>query len=441
MYQELSRLTLYSNLPEDCPLCQLARVEQRLEETADAPLTGKERAALTHTVMAQVKRLLDLATACGFDGNLWQNYLTWLIITHEDSFSLTFERAEPMDGSIRAIAVEDFRIFRRLFHWDFSAMEKALDIRALTLLQGYTAVPKREQMYNRAVSEAVRGLSPRIAAAQSPEEIYELVTAHYRDCGVGLFGLNRAFRVRGDRGSLTFEPIHNLDAVTLDALVGYDLQKKKLRANIEAFLSGRPFNNTLLYGDAGTGKSTSVKALLPEYGPRGLRVIELDKHQFALLQDVIAQVKRRHCRFIIFLDDLSFDEGEAEYKYLKAVIEGGLESRPDNVMICATSNRRHLVKETWKDRDDMEHDGDIHRSDTVEEKLSLSARFGCSINYSAPDRRLFDQIVVALAERHPEIHLSREQLLAAANRFELRHGGLSGRTAQQFINEAAGEIE
>ena len=120
------------------------------------------------------------------------------------------------------------------------------------------------------------------------------------------------------------------------------------------------------------------------------------------------------------------------------MIEGSLESRPDNVMICATSNRRHLVKETWKDRDDMEHDGDIHRSDTVEEKLSLSARFGCSINYSAPDRRLFDQIVVALAQRHPEISLTREELLAAANRFELRHGGLSGRTAQQFINEVAG---
>ncbi len=438
MYHELSRLTLYSNLPQDSALCCLAGVEQRL---AEGGLDDREKTALTHAVQAQVKKLLDLATACGFDGNLWQNYLTWLIITHEDSFSLTFERREAMDGSIRQIAVEDFRVFQRLFHWDFSRMEEALGIRSLSLLQHYAAVPKREQMFNRAVSEAVRGLSPKMAAAETPEAIYDLVTEHYRTHGVGLFGLNRAFRVRGDRGSLTFEPIHNLDAVTLDALVGYDLQKKKLRANIEAFLSGRPFNNTLLYGDAGTGKSTSVKALLPEYGPRGLRVIELDKHQFALLQDVIAQVKRRHCKFIIFLDDLSFDEGEAEYKYLKAVIEGGLESRPDNVMICATSNRRHLVKETWKDRDDMEHDGDIHRSDTVEEKLSLSARFGCSINYSAPDRRLFDQIVVALAERHPEIHLSREQLLAAANRFELRHGGLSGRTAQQFINEAAGEIE
>ena len=435
MYQLLPRLILYSDLPGDSALSELARAEQRV---AAGELSDSERMALTHTVQAQVKKLLDLATACGFDGNLWQNYLTWLLITHEDSFSLTFERAEPMDGSIREIAVQDFAVFQQLFRHDFSTLEAALGIRSLGLLQRYSAVPKREQMYNRAVSEAVRSLSPRLASAATPEDIYALVTAHYRDHGVGLFGLNRAFRVRGDRGHLSFEPIHNLDAVTLDKLVGYELQKKKLRANVEAFLDGKPFNNTLLYGDAGTGKSTSVKALLPEYGARGLRVIELDKHQFALLQDVIAKVKRRHCKFIIFLDDLSFDEGEAEYKYLKAVIEGGLESRPDNVMICATSNRRHLIKETWKDRDDMEHDGDIHRSDTVEEKLSLSARFGCSINYSAPDRKLFDQIVLTLAERHPEIHLTREELLAAANRFELRHGGLSGRTAQQFVNEVAG---
>ena len=127
-----------------------------------------------------------------------------------------------------------------------------------------------------------------------------------------------------------------------------------------------------------------------------------------------------------------------EYKFLKAVIEGGIETKPDNVLICATSNRRHLVQETWRDRDDMEHNGDIHRSDTMQEKLSLAARFGCSINYSAPDRRLWQELVEGLAARHSEITLPREQLLLEANRWELRHGGVSGRTAQQFVNYLSG---
>ncbi len=167
-------------------------------------------------------------------------------------------------------------------------------------------------------------------------------------------------------------------------------------------------------------------------------MIEINKHQFHLLAHVIAQVKSRRYRFIIFLDDLSFDEGEVEYKFLKAVIEGGLESRPANVMILATSNRRHLVRETWRDRADMEHEQDIHHSDTVEEKLSLAARFGCTIRYDSPDRALFNEMVLTLARRHPDIRLSDDELLARANRYELRHGGVSGRTAQQFINEVAG---
>ncbi len=153
---------------------------------------------------------------------------------------------------------------------------------------------------------------------------------------------------------------------------------------------------------------------------------------------MIRQVKHRHYRFIIFIDDLSFEESEVEYKFLKAVIEGGIETRPDNVLICATSNRRHLVQETWKDRKDMEYNGDIHHSDTMEEKLSLAARFGCAISYSVPDRKLWAAIVKGIAEKHPEITLTEEELLLEANRWEIRHGGISGRVAQQFINHLSG---
>ena len=222
-------------------------------------------------------------------------------------------------------------------------------------------------------------------------------------------------------------------------MVGYETQKKELVANTEAFIHGYPANNVLLYGDAGTGKSSSVKALINEYYDSGLRMIEIYKHQFRDLSEIIATIKNRNYRYIIFIDDLSFEENELEYKFLKAVIEGGVETRPDNILIYATSNRRHLIKETWKDRGDMEYENDIHHSDTMEEKLSLAARFGVAINYSAPGRQLYHEIVKELAKRKAVIDIDEDELIQLANRWEIRHGGISGRTAQQFIHYLEGK--
>ncbi|MBQ8345346.1 MAG: ATP-binding protein, partial [Clostridia bacterium] len=204
------------------------------------------------------------------------------------------------------------------------------------------------------------------------------------------------------------------------------------------FVEGRGANNVLLYGDSGTGKSTSIKAIVNRYYDHGLRMIEIYKHQFCHLSRVISQIKNRNYRFIIYMDDLSFEEQEIEYKYLKAIIEGGMETKPDNILIYATSNRRHLIKETWKDRSDSQTDGDIHRCETVEEKLSLVNRFGLSIGYLKPSRTEFDTIVLTLAARHPQITLSEEEILLEAHRWELRNGGISGRTAQQFVNHLCG---
>ena len=194
----------------------------------------------------------------------------------------------------------------------------------------------------------------------------------------------------------------------------------------------------LLCGDAGTGKSTSIKALLNEYYDQGLRMIEIYKHQFQDLSSIIAQVKNRNYRFIIYMDDLSFEDFEIEYKFLKAVIEGGMETRPDNVLIYATSNRRHLIKESWNDRNDMENENGMHRSDTMQEKLSLVARFGVTIYYGKPSQKEYFTIVKELRKRYPSITLTDEELCAEANKWELSHGGISGRTAQQFINYMAG---
>lgn len=433
MYKETAKLLLYSDLGEDSILLRLSEIFRDWETKAcDKP-------TLIHRIYAQVKRLLDLSTQYGFNTNLWHNYLTFVLLTNENSFSLTAERVGAGNGSVNHFARNDFQIFQNLFQFDFGPIEADLGIDCFTTLSHYKALVKQEKNYYRSVSEKVQALSLRLEQAKDENEIFALVTDFYRAYGVGMFGLNRAFRIQNQGGRVAFLPINNTDKVLLKDMIGYELQKQQLVENTEAFLNGLPANNVLLYGDAGTGKSTSVKALINEYYDSGLRMIEIYKHQFQDLSAVIAAVKNRNYRFIIFIDDLSFEENEVEYKFLKAVIEGGVETRPDNVLIYATSNRRHLIKETWTDRNDMEFQNDVHRSDTMEEKLSLAARFGVAINYNAPNRQLYHEIVKGLAERQLQTSLGEEELLLLANRWEIRHGGVSGRTAQQFINYLAGK--
>ena len=432
MDRETSRLLLFSNLGENAILDNLSEIFRDFREKASPT------SLLIRRIYAEIKRLLDLATKYGFDQNLWHNYLTFLLITNENSFSLTAERRGAGEGTVNHFAKSDFRIFRNLFHFDFSEIENALGIDCFSTISNYRAITKSEKNYYRSVSEKVQWLSNQLANAQDEDEFFTLVTDFYRMHGVGMFGLNRAFRIKNEGNGVTFLPINNTDKIMLSDMVGYEIQKKALTENTEAFLRGIPANNVLLYGDAGTGKSSCVKALINEYYADGLRMIEIYKHQFGELSEIIATVKNRNYRFIIFIDDLSFEETELEYKFLKAVIEGGVETRPDNILIYATSNRRHLIKETWNDRNDMEFEKELHRSDTMEEKLSLSARFGVTINFNAPNRQLFHDIVKELAKRRPNIHIDEAELLNLANRWEIRHGGISGRTAQQFINYLEG---
>lgn len=433
MDREVAKLLLYSDLGQGSILTEIAGIYR------DWRTQQAEKSELVHRIYVQVKRLLDVATMYGFNTNLWQNYLTFVLLINENSFSLTAERVGAGDGSVNHFAKADFRIFRSLFHFDFTPLEEDLGIDCFTTLCHYQALGKQEKNYYRSVSEKVQELSRKIAEAEDEDEIFRLVTDFYGAYGVGMFGLNRAFRIRNRGGEVEFLPINNTDKVMLRDMIGYELQKKQLVENTEAFLKGLPANNVLLYGDAGTGKSSSVKALINEYYDSGLRMIEIYKHQFRDLSAVIAAIKSRNYRFIIYIDDLSFEENEVEYKFLKAVIEGGVESRPDNILIYATTNRRHLIKETWKDRGDMEYEDDIHRSDTMEEKLSLAARFGVAINYNAPTRQQYHDIVKGLADRQLRTDLSEEELLLLANRWEIRHGGISGRTAQQFIHYLAGK--
>lgn len=427
MYREISKLLLFGELGENSILENVAQI---IKESED-PTSDKDE--LIKRSYHEVKRILDLSTECGFDTNLWQSYLTYILMTNENSFTKTCERVGSTDGSVNLFALGDFEVFRKLMHYDFSELEKRLGIDCFSVICNYRAIPKRKRLYNHDISTQVAELRTKLTDAASAQEIFDIVTDYYKRYGYGLFAMSRAFRISDDNSKgLKFLPISNVDNVMLDDLLGYEQQKKELRDNTIAFLKGKKANNVLLYGDAGTGKSTSVKALINEYFDSGLRMIEIYKHQFCDLSAVISAVKNRNYRFIIFIDDLSFEENEVEYKFLKAVIEGGVETRPENILIYATSNRRHLVKETWKDRDDMEHKGDIHRSDTIEEKTSLAARFGVSINYNAPTPKEYHEIVRALAERNG-ITMDDEELRRIANTWEIRHGGFSGRAAQQLI--------
>ena len=435
MYRDIAKLVLYRNLGQNSILMKLSGIFEDFDR-GDCP-----NAELVARIYDQIKRLLDLATDYGFDTNLWHNYLAFILITNENSFSMTSEKVGANDGTVNYFAKNDFKIFKKLFDFDFSEIEEALDIDCFTIVNNYKAIGKKERMYNKNVSTKVQDISRAIEGAKDENDIFKIVTDFYKAYGVGMFGLNKAFRiVHPTNGDMQFVPINNTEDVRLDDLIGYEIQKQKIVENTEAFVAGRKANNALLFGDSGTGKSTTIKAIINEYYDQGLRMIEIYKHQFQDLSQVISQIKNRNYRFIIYMDDLSFEEFETEYKYLKAVIEGGLEIKPDNVLIYATSNRRHLIRETWTDRTDLENNNGMHKSDTMQEKLSLVNRFGVTINYSKPSQKEYFQIVVGLAEKNG-IHMTEEELCAEANKWELSHGGISGRTAQQFINYLAGKQE
>ena len=434
----VSKLLIYGSMPEDSILMQVADI---CTKTRDG---SQSRDELITRCFRQVKRILVVATDYGFDENLWNNYLTFLLMTDENPFTLTCEKVgATAGGSVNHFAKNDFAAFRELFHYDFSWLEEILGIDCFSRLQNYHAIGKPELMYNKNVSEKVQALSRVLTDAPDADSFFDAITGFYKDFGVGMFGLNKAFRlIEQDDVFTGFHAINNMDTVMLDDLIGYEIQKEKLLENTRAFVEGRKANNCLLFGDSGTGKSTCIKAIVNQFYPQGLRMIEIYKHQFHDLSNVIAQIKNRNYKFIIYMDDLSFEEFEIEYKFLKAVIEGGVETKPENVLIYATSNRRHLIKETWADRDDVEMSAGIHRSDTMEEKLSLVHRFGVTISFSKPRQKEYFEIVIGLARRAgiSEEVMPDEALKAGANKWELSHGGISGRTAHQYVTYLLGRL-
>lgn len=382
-------------------------------------------------------RLSEQAADHGFYGNLWHCYLTNLLVNNENSYSCACEMRGEVEGSINELVLHDIAIFKELFDYDFTEMMEVLKAPEFAVVLAYEGSSADSKVYNRRIRDRICTLAQHFVQNENAMAMKATLTQFYREYGVGNLGLHKAFRVEHGADGVGIVPIRNIAHVYLEDLVGYEIPKQKLRENTEAFVEGRRANNCLLFGDAGTGKSSCVKAIANEYYEKGLRIIELYKHQFQDLNEVIAQIKNRNYKFIIYMDDLSFEDFEVEYKYLKALIEGGLEKKPANVLIYATSNRRHLIRENYSDKADR-RDEDMHAGDTVQEKLSLVYRFGVTIFFGAPDKKQFQQIVKALAERNG-LHVPEEDLFLLANKWELSHGGLSGRTAQQFIDFLMGQ--
>lgn len=374
-----------------------------------------------------ISKMLEVAGEYGLHGNLWANILALALAYNENVYSKATEIVGETSGSINTFAIHDFKILRELIQF-----VPNINGDLLREIYHYEGNGRDSKLVNTRVRDRILRLSKQLIEADSDNEFKDIITEFYKEYGVGKFGLNKAFRIEEgtDLKTANIIPITRVEHVYLNDIIGYDLQKKKLTDNTESFINGKPANNCLLYGDAGTGKSSSVKAIVNEYYDKGLRIIEIYKHQFRYLSDILEQLKDRNYKFIIYMDDLSFEESELEYKYLKAILEGGFGRRPENVLIYATSNRRHLIRESFRDK--TETDEELHTRDTVEEKLSLSARFGEKIYYGSPDKREFNSIVLSLAKKH-NIVMDESEILSKANMWELSHGGMSGRSATQFI--------
>ena len=348
----------------------------------------------------------------GMSGNLTGS-LTEAALYDENAFSLAAAAGREIPAALREAAGRDLGMI--------------LELGALTpadLLEDGPAGAQDLSLPAWGCGQPVEQL----AGAGSLEDRLELF---YRENGCGMYARYRAFIWR-DHG---IHPVEHPDRTTLRDLKGYEIQRRMAIDNTVAFLVGLPANNCLLYGDRGTGKSSTVKAILNEYYTRGLRMIEMPKESLMDFPRLVDQIAPLPMRFILFIDDLSFSSQDDTYAALKAVLEGGLAARPANTLIYATSNRRHLVRETFSDREGDE----VHKGDTIQESLSLADRFGLSIRFSVPDKWRYLEIVRQLAvQRGLEDHL--DELEGPAERWATERGGRSPRCARQFIDDAEARI-
>lgn len=363
-------------------------------------------------------RLIEKAENLGLSGNLYRSYLIYLLAHEPNLVATSIEMHGGTIGeSLREVFKHDIEILLPILRGELFGDLKILNIYKPT-------VENKNEAYN----ELIR----RLERVNDASEITYTFIEHYKRYGYGDIATYRAFRWDGK-----LIGVRHFEKIKLDDLIGYAHQKELLTGNTSAFVGGKPANNVLLVGARGTGKSSSVKALVNEYYSKGLRLLQITKPQLKFLPEIMDTLRKfLSKRFIIFLDDLSFDESETEYKYLKSAIEGGVESRPENVLIYATSNRRHLIRETWRDR--SEEQEELYREDSANETISLSDRFGLIVHYYAPTQAEYLEIIRSMLKRQG-VELDEELLRLEGLRWEMSHSGRNGRTAQQFVNYYLGQ--
>ena len=429
MKELVSKLTMYRNLGKGSPLSKLAKAFRNIDNSECS------KNEILNQVNTEAYKIVELANACKFESDIWANYIVYIIASNENPFSLKAERRKFVDDTLKSFAINDFEVFIKLINYDFSIIEEKLGTNCFSLLRNYKSIDNDKSLDNHSLSQRINELYHLLKGVNNVNEFYDIVTNFYFKYGVGDFGLNKAFRISAFKDEYLITPIVGTSNITFSDLIGYEEQKNKLIKNTEAFVNGKPANNALLYGDVGTGKSSSIKSILNMFYDKGLRMIEVYKYDYEYLPEIISILKNRNYRFIIYLDDLSFEKNETEYKYLKAVIEGGLEVKPENVLIYATSNRVHLFHETFSDRQEVEKD-DVHISDTLAEHTSLASRFGLTLAYYNVRRAEFFDMVCEIAKRYKELsNVSKDELIKKATLWNQHHNDLSGRSAQQFIND------
>ncbi len=413
LYDSINRLVLYRDILDD----GLVKKVNKLFEVSLKEYDSAVASRLYHEICYD---LIDYAKKEGLTGDLWKEYLLRLIMLNENAFSLECEQlGSNLSKSLYKAAKHDFDILINLYFLDW----REFGFRPLDFVCDFVRSQQLEGPYIQIKSALERD--------GSTEKVVDAVINYYHVQGCGDIGLYHAFRWGENEGLI---PIKQPDPITFQDLIGYQDQKEQLIENTESFVRGSLANNILLFGDRGTGKSSSVKALGNKYASQGLRLIELSQQQLKNFPDLLQKLRDRGQRFIIFIDDLSFEEFETEYKYLKAIIEGSIEAKPDNVLIYATSNRRNLIKESWKEREG----DDIHAADSMQEKLSLVDRFGITITFTSPNQEEYLAIVTGLADTFG-LEMPLGDLREQALKWAVWNKGRSGRTARHFINYLLGK--
>jgi hypothetical protein len=387
-----------------------------------------------------------------------EDYLIEAALFHDNAFACSLEGVPDRPSPLAPAAAHDLDCLQQLAGLA-PAIFKAVAVKNCCSSEAESALVRQLPEWRQRLGESEQrrcpcpheGLKNSISSSSHWGDRLDDLIAFHRRYGAGIFARYRAFYWDHADGAGCLRGIADPDPVTLPDLIGYEAERADVIENTLQFLDGWPANNILLYGDRGTGKSSTVKALLNEYHERGLRLVEVSKSQLFDFPRIVRQLKERGHKFILFVDDLSFEDGESSYPALKAVLEGGLEPRSGNVLIYATSNRRHLIRERFGDRDGRgaaadfqrvpgaEAPGEVHAGDTVQEKLSLADRFGITVIFPTPDQNRYLEIVEGIAARRG-LQVDREQLQRDALNWESWHNGRSPRTARQFVDWLEGRM-